>query len=373
MQAEASIMECIMKENRVRLALILLVFAAHGAAAGGFVPWRECLRQGPQWYGGAEARRIADNLLLYQRASGGWPKNTEMAALLTDAQKAEIVADKNEIDSTMDNSATCPQMRYLAKVCAAAGEARYRDTFTKGLDYLLAAQYDNGGWPQFYPLRNGYYSHITFNDGAMVNVMMLLAEIRDGKPDFAFVDADRRAACGRAVEKGIACVLKCQIIVDGKRLAWCAQHDERTLKPASARTYELATLSGAESVGVVQFLMAVEKPTAEIIAAVKGAVRWFEEVKITGIRQVRSPAPDTPRGYDKVIVPDPQAPPLWARFYEIGANRPIFCSRDGIPRYDISEISYERRTGYAWYVDGPADLLAKDYPAWCKRHNIADP
>ncbi|MBE0537860.1 MAG: pectate lyase [Phycisphaerae bacterium] len=358
-----------MPKTWVALIVVLSVLTAHvrGAVGDGFVPWRECLRQRPQWYGGPEARRIADNLLLYQRVGGGWPKNTEMAAVLTDPQKAEIVADKNRIDSTMDNSATCPQMRYLARVHNATNDVGYRDAFMQGLDYLLAAQYGNGGWPQFYPLRSGYYSHITFNDGAMINVMTLLAEVRDGLPDFVFVDADRRAACARAVEKGVACILKCQIVVDGKRLAWCAQHDENTLKPTSARSYELATLSGAESVGVVRFLMAVEKPTPEIIAAINGAVQWFEQVKITGIREVRRPAPGTERGYDKVIVADPDAPPLWARFYEIGTNRPIFCSRDGIPRYDISEISYERRNGYAWYVNLPADLLAKDYPAWSRQ------
>jgi PelA/Pel-15E family pectate lyase len=57
------------------------------------------------------------------------------------------------------------------------------------------------------------------------------------------------------------------------------------------------------------------------------------------------------------VVPDATAPPLWARFYEIGTNRPIFSGRDSVVKYQLSEIEYERRTGYRWYVDRPAQLF----------------
>ena len=67
------------------------------------------------------------------------------------------------------------------------------------------------------------------------------------------------------------------------------------------------------------------------------------------------------------MVADPSAPPLWARFYELGTNRPMFCGRDGVKRYSLAEIEYERRNGYSWYTDSPAELLQKDYPAWRSR------
>ena len=60
------------------------------------------------------------------------------------------------------------------------------------MDYLLKAQYPNGGWPQFYPNLNGYYKHITFNDDAMIGVMKLLRDVAAGKPVYAFVDEARR-------------------------------------------------------------------------------------------------------------------------------------------------------------------------------------
>ena len=55
----------------------------------------------------------------------------------------------------------------------------WNNAFRRGLDYLLKAQYPNGGWPQFYPLRNGYWSHITYNDDAMAGVLELLRDVAD--------------------------------------------------------------------------------------------------------------------------------------------------------------------------------------------------
>lgn len=64
---------------------------------------------------------------------------------------------------------------------------------------------------------------------------------------------------------------------------------------------------------------------------------------------------------------DPTGAPLWARFYEIGANRPIFSGRDGVVKYSLQEIEAERRADYQCYVTTPANLLARDYPAWRTR------
>jgi len=331
------------------------------------VSWKDCLKQKPEWYGSTEAARIADNLLLYQRDSGGWPKNIEMAAALDERGKTELIKQKSHLDSTIDNDATYTQMAYLARVFQSTRQARLKEAFIKGLDYLLKAQYENGGWPQYYPLRAGYYTHITFNDDAMVGVMELLREIARKQPAYAFVDEDRRAKAGKAVQKGVECILKCQVVVNGQRTVWCAQHDERTLAPAPARTYEKVSLSGYESVGIVRFLMGIDHPSRPVIEAIESAVAWFAEAKLAGIRLIEKVDPALPKGFDRVIIQDAHAGPLWARFYEIGTNRPIFCGRDGVIKYSLAEIEYERRNGYRWYVDAPAKLLDRDYPAWQKR------
>ena len=130
---------------------------------------------------------------------------------------------------------------------------------------------------------------------------------------------------------------------------------------------DLPSISGSESVGVVRFLMDIEQPAPEIIEAIQAAVAWFDEAKLEGIREVRKDAPGTPKGWDKVVVRDATAPPMWARFYEIGTNRPIFCGRDGVVKRRLADIDPERRTGYSWYGTYPAKLLSTHYPAWRAR------
>ncbi len=311
--------------------------------AVGTIAWADAQNKPDEWYASAEALRISDNLVLYQRRSGGWPKNIDMAKPLSDSGRASLLREQEKTDSTIDNGATYTQLSFLARVVTAQRQERHRESFMKGLDYLLQAQYPNGGWPQFYPDLSGYYKHITYNDDAMIGVMKLLRNIADARPVYAFVDEARRVRAASAVEKGIECILKTQVIVNGKRTVWCAQHDEVTLAPAAARTYEVVSLSGGESVGNVQFLMSIKNPSPEVVESIESAITWFEQSQLKG--------------------------PIWARFYEIGTNRPIFVGRDGVVKYSIAEIEQERRTGYNWYVDSPAKLLQKDYPAWREKNH----
>jgi PelA/Pel-15E family pectate lyase len=340
---------------------------AQPVAAGAAVKWSDALEQAPAWYASDEAARIADNVLLYQRETGGWHKNIDMAAPLDERQRAAILREKGARDSTIDNGATFTQLTFLARVYTARKQERHREAFLKGVHYLLRAQYANGGWPQYYPDLSGYHKHITYNDGAMIGVMKLLRDIAARKSDYVFVDEERRAKAESAVQRGIECVLKTQVVTEGRRTIWGAQHDEVTLAPAPARKFEPVSLASSESVGIVRFLMGIKNPNAQVIEAIEAAIAWFEKSKVSGIRWAETRDALQPGGFNRVVVKDPQAPPLWARFYEIGSNRPIFSGRDGVIKYDVSEIEAERRNGYAWYVNSPAKLIGEEYPAWRKK------
>jgi PelA/Pel-15E family pectate lyase len=341
---------------RLILSSILLCFLCLFVAVGQEIS----KEQSPEWYASTTALRIAENVLLYQRESGGWPKNIDMAKPLDDNDRAALLRQNKKNDSTIDNGATYTQLSFLARVYTAQKQERHRESFLRGVDYLLKAQYSNGGWPQFYPNLRGYYKHITFNDDAMIGVMKLLRDVAAAKPVYAFVDEARRAAALRAVEKGIECILKTQVVVNGRRTVWCAQHDEVTMAPAGARTFEVISLSGGESVGIVRFLMSIKNPSPAVVEAIEAAVAWFEQTQLKGIKWVE-------KNDDRVVVKDPEGGPIWARFYEIGSNRPIFVGRDGVVKYSLAEIEHERRTGYNWYVEEPAKLLERDYPAWKHR------
>src|SRR5688500_12292539 len=66
------------------------------------------------------------------------------------AELGRVRADKERLDSTIDNGATWQQMRFLARVFGATRAERFRAGFLAGLDYLFAAEHAKGGWPQIY-------------------------------------------------------------------------------------------------------------------------------------------------------------------------------------------------------------------------------
>lgn len=337
------------------------------------VLWNDVFKQKPLWYQTDEAARIADQVVLYQKDNGGWEKNIDNALMLTGKEKDELVRKKSETtETTIDNRATYTQVHYLAKITTASlakptppnNFEKHKTAFYKGLDFLLAMQYENGGFPQYYPRKEGYYTHITYNDDAMVGVLEVLRDISETKPDYLFVDAARREKAGKAVQKGIDVILKTQVTVGGKKTVWCAQHDEITLAPAPARKYEMISLSGYESVGIVEFLMDTKNPDQRIVDAIEAAVTWFNASKLEGIKVIEKSDKNMEKGFDRVVVKDKNASPLWARFYEIGTNKPIFSGRDSVIKYSVADIEPERRNGYRWYVADPNKLLTKDYPNW---------
>ena len=118
----------------------------------------------------------------------------------------------------------------------------------------------------------------------------------------------------------------------------------------------------------MRFLMRVKNPSERIKQAIVSAVDWFNLVKIEGYKYVDIDAPKEPKGKDKVILPEAGST-IWARFYEIGTNRPFFSGRDSIKKYAVAEIESERRNGYAWYGTWPEKLLKTEYPEWIKRNN----
>ncbi|MCY3551773.1 MAG: pectate lyase [Candidatus Poribacteria bacterium] len=345
-----------MKLRFTTLYVLLILFLSSSDAT---VPSRYA-KQSVEWFQSEEGRRIADNVLTWQTPHGGWPKNRDTASEPFDGKS-------DDLHGTFDNSATIDELRFLGRAFRATNEPRYQQAFLKGLSHILEAQYPNGGWPQFYPLSKGYPRHITFNDNAMVRILELLRDVSESS-DYAFLETGYRTQAEVAVTKGINCILRTQIRQNDKLTAWCAQHDEKTLAPAWARSYEPPSISGAESVGVVRFLMSVEEPTPAIIAAVEGAVEWFRSVTIHGIRL--KTFTDAEGQNDRRVVADPDAGPLWARFYELGSNRPIFLDRDSVVRYSFSEIGQERRTGYAYYGGWASKLLADAYPQWREKHKL---
>lgn len=333
------------------------------------------LDESDAWYRSKEAARVADIIVSFQTPAGGWSKNLDMTLhrratgehfapgnlnKFSNPDDLDLPHDPNwNYVGTFDNGATITQLRYLAKVATALGtnsSPAYRNAFSRGLEYIFAAQYPNGGWPQVWPLQGGYHDAITFNDGAMTGILDLLSDVVEAKPAFAFVTKTERLRAAESLQRGLACVLATQVRSNGRLTAWGQQYDALTLQPTSARNYEMPSLSSGESAGVMLFLMRRSNPDSNVVAAVRAAAEWFRQTEIRdkAYRQT---------GAGRDLVDAPGAGPLWSRYYGLADNRPIFGDRDKTVHDTVSEISRERRDGYAWFTDAPESAL-KRFEQW---------
>jgi PelA/Pel-15E family pectate lyase len=332
------------------------------------------------WYASAEARHIADVIVSFQTPAGGWGKNMDMtkevrrpgeaftpnnlSKFLTPGDFDAPAEPEWNYVGTIDNDATTTQMNFLAKVIAVAGakEGRaYRSAFLRGMDYLLAAQYPNGGWPQVWPLEGGYHDAITYNDDAMTQVVDLMHHAADGKGEFALAPKSIRVRAASSFERGIRCIIVSQIVVNGTLTVWPQQEDPLTLKPESGRNYEPPAQSAGESASLLLLLMNdLPHPSAAEQRAVRAAAAWFKKTAIYG--------QSYQRGIDgRQLMTGPGAGPIWARYYQIGTDIPIFGDRDKSIHDNVSELSKERRNGYSWYSSESKRALDR-FDTWSVEH-----
>ena len=309
----------------MKKTLVILLFAIHYSlftiAGVRDLTWYDvCAGRMPEaWYGSAEAQGIADTVIAVQKTNGGWMKNDQLH-LLSSADYQRLINEKNG-RSCLDNVATTQEMRFLARVWKASGKATYQQAFLHGLNMIFAAQKNCGGWSQYLPLSGGYsyQDYITFNDDLMINVMKLLRDVYENKGDFQnIVDAATRTQCEAAFNRGLQCILDCQINIDGTYAAWGAQHDTvAPYLPMEGRPHELPSVSGYESANLLSFLMTIDEPSETLKTRISAAVNWLDAHKITDHAvEDYTNAQGQP---DRRIVPQ-EGTHLWGRFIQIGGN-----------------------------------------------------
>lgn len=171
----------------------------------------------------------------------------------------------------------------MARVALATNRKDCAAAVRRGVDFILAAQFPSGGWPQVFPLEGDYHDNITFNDNATTQVLELLKNISDGDPAYGLIEPEQRAHVANALAKGLRCLVDAQITVNGTKTVWCAQHDPISLQAESARKMEPASLSGVESARIIAFLMTIKRPSDELVTAIEAGLQWLEAAKITNV------------------------------------------------------------------------------------------
>ncbi|MBN2787601.1 MAG: pectate lyase [Paludibacteraceae bacterium] len=315
-----------------------------------------------------EITAIADNFVAWQNYDGGWPKNIDWLAKI-DIDSVKRVMNKKHRISTLDNRNTFPQIEYLSEAYFITKNETYRESAEKGIRYILSTQNPiSGGW------KGWDVNAITFNDEIMTGVMTLFLDIKEKEKIYTWINADLYKEICESLHKAIDVTLRCQIVQNGEKTAWCQQHSHKALYPINGRTFELASITANESSDVLLFLMRIKNPSKDIIAAVHAGVKWLEKSKLTGFKVERKPLPknkyiNNEYPFDLVVVEDATAKPIWARFYDLESNEPFLCNRNGERVYKLEDVSPERRTGYAWYGYWPEKVF-KVYAEWKLRKDV---
>ncbi|MFI5078920.1 MAG: pectate lyase, partial [Vicinamibacteria bacterium] len=309
----------------------------------------------------AADKTLADNIITWQMPHGGFFKRDKAFYAVPwngTAARSDWYGANNVEIGTIDNNGTVTEAMFLADVYRRSSEAKYRDAARKAMDYLLTMQSSTGGFPQVYPARAGssYSNYITFNDNAMVRVLGMLDVARAQRTPLGgdIFTADQLTRISTAITKGIDFILRSQIVQGSVKTVWCAQHDPTSYVPRGARSYELPSKSGQESVGVIAFLMS-QPQTPEVKAAAQAGIAWFKSpnVRVANTAYVSRPSSSTDDNYNPIQARSGST--MWYRFYDLDQDVGFFSGRlptDNPPgtgkQYDIMDIEPERRYGYQW-------------------------
>ncbi len=280
----------------------------------------------------AAAREVGRALAWTQRECGGWPYLADVSHLKPDDAKPT----RRRGHATLDDRTSQGAIEFLMDLDRDLDEAWLTESVELGLRFLLKAQYPNGGWPQWFPLRGGYHDYCTFNDHAINDciAVLLRAHRQYGK-------ADLLAAARRGGDFIIASQLP------APQAGWAQQYD-RELRPAWARSFEPPGVCSAVTARNIRTLIELHLYTGEekYLKPIPAAMAWLEKSKLKD--------------------------GVWARLYEVGTNRPIYGDRDGKVHYTLEEISQERRSGYAWQggygVEKAVSLFEEVKRLGAKRH-----
>jgi PelA/Pel-15E family pectate lyase len=138
-----------------------------------------------------------------------------------------------------------------------------------------------------------------------------------------------------------------------------------TLAPVSARNYEPGALAASESADLLDYLMSLPNPSKETITAIEAGITWLKAAAIYGFEYVGG------RGVEggRQLKPKDGAGPIWARYYSVTTQKPVFGDRDKSLHDNVNDLSLERRNGYAWHSNGEQKTIDR-YADWSRTDTL---
>lgn len=297
-------------------------------------------------------------VLSYQTVLGGWSKRTDMQQ---PRKPGQLAGTEPAYIPTFDNGATSTQLRWLAAYypqAAAEEQVQIRSALILAVQFVLRAQYPNGGFAQSYPLRGSYHDAVTLNDNVMTDLLSLLWDIANA-PEYQWLSADLRAQAQAGFAKGVTWLVSAQVSVNGQRTVWTAQHHPLTGEPVAARKFEQISLVSSESAAVLQLMLDKAPDLPGVLPALCSGIQWLQQ------HQIRDKAWQRDDAGSRLV--EKKGAQIWARFYSLPAQQPVFFDRDGKVYHDVNQLSLERQQGYGWYQSNAKNVLK----AWKNKPELA--
>ncbi|MCF0160201.1 MAG: pectate lyase [Bacteroidaceae bacterium] len=304
------------------------------------------------------AIETAEHVLLFQLPDGGWPKGIYYPAAMTEAEMHAATERKKTMVSSLSGKTTLTEIHFLSNMYQASARRKYKKAVEDGISFLIHSQLGNGGWPL---LLNNATSVISFSDNSFLEVMNALWRISEGKQPYDFVPANLRKQCRESFERGISLILQTQQKQNGKFAIWCTNYDAKTLLPVVGGEQEPVALNTQISDNLVNLLMGLSGPSEPIVQAIESAVSWFKEHKVTGLTRQNFINKQGKRDFR--FVEDRHAPDMWALYYDIQTNEPLFCESNGEIKHAMDDLTYDGRKSLSWY-NNDAGRLLRYYEKW---------
>jgi PelA/Pel-15E family pectate lyase len=262
------------------------------------------------------AKAAADALIWGQLECGGWdysidfdPKRSQRWYYRHDVDKG-IDGAKRRNRATFDDNTTQSALRFIMAVDRTTGnEGKYHEAAMYGLSFMLKSQFENGAWPQRYPLdAKGYSRWYTFNDGAINDCIQTMLDAYQIYGDAKYLDSARR---------GGDFIIASQL--PALQAGWAQQYDY-DMKPAWARKFEPPSVCSAVTARNITMLADLYLVTGDVkyLDPIPKAIDWLRQSEIS--------------------------PGRWARFYELGTNRPLYFNK----KYELVYTDDDLPTHYSF-------------------------
>ncbi|MFO7907382.1 MAG: pectate lyase [Pirellulaceae bacterium] len=272
------------------------------------------------------AREVGRALAWGQRKEGGWDHRVDVAHLSPDAKTPE----RKSGHCTFDDDITQGAITFLMELDQKLDEPWLEDSVQLALEFMMEAQFDNGAWPQWYPLRGGYHDYYTYNDNAINDCIRVMLEAHRLYHEPVYLESAR---------DGGDFIIASQL--PAPQAGWAQQYSH-DLEPAWARGFEPPGVCSAATARNMRTLIELYLYTGseKYLRPIPDAIDWLNRSKLAAEDILESEVGQS--------VDDDDA--FWARLYEVQTNKPVYGDREN-PRemiYDIREVSEKERSSYGW-------------------------